>query len=384
MARFGRTLAAFGLVTLLSSIIGAPLVSAADAVTLTTPYPAVAVAPGTKVSFDLAVDTPSPARVDLSVRGTPTDWTASLFGGGFVVDGVQTTSKAPTAVRLDVTPPATATAKTYRIEVVATTSGGSTVLPLDIRINPQAAGEVSLTTDFPQLKGPSTSTFTFNLTLHNDTAEDLTFTGVSTGPAGWTITTQVSSESQAASAIVKAGSTTPVSVTATAPDGVTAGVYPIAVDVTSGQRTAHQDLAVEITGSYKLTLTTPDGRLNAQASAGSATAVSLVVENDGTAVVEGVKMSASTPTGWDVTFDQPTVNVAPGQSVQVTATLTPSSQAIAGDYVTTFKATADAASSSADIRVTVETSLLWGAVGVGLIVLVLIGLGWIFRRYGRR
>ena len=384
MARFGRTLAAIGLMTLLASALGVPIASAADPVTLTTPYPAVAVAPGTKVSFDLSVDTASPARVDLAVRGTPSDWTASLFGGGFVVDGVQTTGKAPTAVRLDVTPPATAAARTYRIEVVATTSAGSTTLPIDIRVNPTAAGEVSLTTDFPQLKGPSTSTFTFNLTLHNDTAEDLTFTGVSTGPTGWTLTTQVSSESQAASAIVKAGSTTPVTVSATAPDGVTAGVYPISVDVTSGERTAHQDLAVEITGSYKLTLTTPDGRLNAQATAGSATDVSLVVQNTGTALVEGVKLSASTPTGWDVKFEPDTVSVAPQQSVQVTAHLTPSSQAIAGDYVTTFKATADQASSSADIRVTIETSLLWGAVGIGLIVLVLVGLGWIFRRYGRR
>jgi uncharacterized membrane protein len=384
MARFGRTLAALGLMFLLTTLVGVPIVGGAAAVTITTPYPAVAVAPGTKVSFDLSIDTPDPTRVDLAVHGTPADWTAQLFGGGFVVDGVQTTGKASTSVRLDVTVPATAEAKTNHMEVVATTSAGSATLPLDIRINPAAAGDVTLTTDFPQLKGPSTSTFAFNLTLHNDTAEDLTFTGVATGPAGWTVTTQVSSESQAASAIVKAGSTTPVTVTATAPDNVVAGVYPISVDVTSGERTAHQDLAVEITGSYKLSLTTPDGRLNAQGSAGSPTTLTLVVQNDGTAVVEGVKMGDTAPAGWKVAFDQPTVNVPPGQQVQVIATLTPSGDAIAGDYVTTFTATADQANASADIRVTIETSLLWGAVGIGLIVLVLGGLWWIFRRYGRR
>ena len=36
------------------------------------------------------------------------------------------------------------------------------------------------------------------------------------------------------------------------------------------------------------------------------------------------------------------------------------------------------------IRVTVETSLLWGIVGVALIILVIVGLGYVFRRYGRR
>jgi uncharacterized membrane protein len=36
------------------------------------------------------------------------------------------------------------------------------------------------------------------------------------------------------------------------------------------------------------------------------------------------------------------------------------------------------------MRVTIETSLLWGAVGIALIALVLAGLWWTFRRYGRR
>ena len=95
-------------------------------------------------------------------------------------------------------------------------------------------------------------------------------------PAGWTVTTQVSTESQAASAIVKAGATTPVTVTATAPQNVEAGVYPIAVDVTSGSHSAHADLSAEVTGTYTLKLTTPDGVLSTPATAGSVTDLSLV------------------------------------------------------------------------------------------------------------
>jgi len=386
MGRRRHRTAALGLATLVALVLGLPVgtAAAADSLTLTTPYPAVAVAPGTKVSFDLTVQTTTSERVDLAVKDTPTDWTASLYGGGFVVDGVLTTANKPTTVRLDVSVPATATAATVRINVIATASGATTTLPLDIRVTPQAAGEVSLTTDFPQLKGPSTATFTFNLTLHNDTSEDLPFTGTATGPAGWTITTQVSSESQAASAIVKAGATSPVTVTATAPQGVAAGVNPISVDVTSGSRTAHADLSAEVTGTYSMKLTTPDGVLSTQATAGSNTDLSLVVENDGTADVTGVTLSATAPKGWKVTFDPATTDVAAGQTSTVIAHMVPSGDAIAGDYVVTFRAASDQANASADIRVTIQTGLLGGLLGIGLIVLVIAGLGFVFLRYGRR
>ena len=155
-------------------MVGVSVAHAAGKVTVTTPYPAVAVAPGTKVSFDLSIETDVASRVDLKVERVPTGWTANLFGGGFVVDGVQSDGSKATTVRLDVTLPAEATAATQRIEVVATAGGATDRLPLDIRITPAAAGSVSLTTDFPQLKGTSTTAFSFNLTLHNDTAEDLT------------------------------------------------------------------------------------------------------------------------------------------------------------------------------------------------------------------
>ena len=95
-------------------------------------------------------------------------------------------------------------------------------------------------------------------------------------------------------------------------------------------------------------------------------------------------MSATAPSGWTVKFDPATVDVPAGQQVQVVAHVSPSADAIAGDYVTTFKATAAEANASTDIRVTIETSALWGAIGIGLIAIVLIVLWFTFRRFGRR
>jgi uncharacterized membrane protein len=70
--------------------------------------------------------------------------------------------------------------------------------------------------------------------------------------------------------------------------------------------------------------------------------------------------------------------------VNAIATVTPSDQAIAGDYVITFSATSESASSEVDIRTTVNPSALWGFIGIALIAATLGGLAWVFRRFGRR
>jgi len=374
----------------MASIVGlvmlaaAPGMSAAGEITLSTPFPAIAVAPGSAPSFDISVTTSAPGRVGLSVGNVPTGWTAVLRGGGFTIDGVESDGKTATKVTLNVTVPTDAAEGTTRIVVRGTVSGASTTLPVDIRVAPNAAGDISLPTDTPQLKGASDATFPFSLTLKNDTAEDLPFSVVAAGPAGWTVTAQVGSQAQAASVVVKAGSSSTVSVSAKAAEGTAAGTYPITVDATSGSRSAHSDLSVEITGSYNLALSTSDQRLNMSGTAGSVSDITLTLTNSGTADIEGAAMSATAPTGWKTDFDTPSVTVPAGKTVNVVAHVTPSSDAIAGDYVTTFKATAPVANASADIRVTIQTSLVWGIVGIGLIALVLIGLWWTFQRYGRR
>lgn len=373
-----------GWIGLAAALAAAPVSLALNPVTLTTPYPAIEVAPGAKVSLTVSVETQDAGRVDLSLDGVPADWTITLRGGGFLVNGVHSNGDEATEVTLDVSVPETAADGVQRITVQALSDGSTASLPIDITVTPNAAGEVSLTTDFPELKGSTDASFSFTLTLRNDTPDDLTFGVAASGPPGWTVDAKVTSQAQAASAIVEAGSSTSIAVTAEAPQNAAADVYPITVEASSGDTSAQAELSVEITGSYDLTLTTPDGRLSANASAGSQTDLSLVLRNDGTAEVADVRLSASTPTGWTVTFEPETVTVPALGEEQVTARLTPSGNAIAGDYLATFNARSDLADAEAQMRVTIETSLLWGVVGIGLIGLVLAGLWWTFRRYGRR
>jgi uncharacterized membrane protein len=372
------------------STFGSAVPVAADGLLLTTPYPSVSVAPGSKASFDLSVATTTTERVDLAVSGVPTGWTATLNGGGYIVSAVLAGPQAstPPVVRLDVKVPADAAANTYHMMVSAKANGQESDLPIDVLVSTAAAGDVTLTTDFPSLNGPSTQTFTFNLTLTNGTAQDLTFGLNAQGPTGWTVTAKPASQTSASTFQVNAGDTSSITVTANAPTDIAAGSYPITVSATAGDHHVGGNLTVEVTGQYSMTLTTPYGRLNAEGAAGGVIARSLVITNTGTAPLTNVSLSQSVPTDWKVTFDPagPIASIAPNGTQTVTANITPANNAIAGDYVTTFTANSSDSSTSAnvDIRVTIDTPLNWLLVGGGLIVLVLIALGWVFQRYGRR
>ncbi|TMB56419.1 MAG: hypothetical protein E6J47_05070, partial [Chloroflexi bacterium] len=276
-----------------------------------------------------------------------------------------------------------------RITLSGTSGGVRADLPLTVTVTTSAAGDVTMNSDFPTLRGPSTSNFTFNLTLANDTAEDLTYAVTAVGPDGWTVNATLTGQTQAASAVVKAGSSAAISVAATPAAQAAAGSYPIDVRATVGAKTIDAQLSVEITGTNAMTLTTPDQRLSNSGSAGGTITQQLVIRNDGTDALTNVTVSATTPSDWTVTYEPSATvaSIAANQSATVTAKVVPSNDAIAGDYVVTFRASTSGSStttSSADIRMTIETSPLWGFLGLGLIAIVLFGLWWVFQRYGRR
>ncbi len=386
VTRHVRLTAAF--ITALSIIaLFAPVVGAAGGLEVSTPYPAVAVAPGSKVSFDLTVTSTRTADVALALSGVPTGWSASLLGGGNVVDSVAVTSDADGAVRLDVDVPADAAAGATSLRVTATGGGAEDVLTIAIRVDAEAAGDVSLTTTTPALTGASDAAFSFDLQFSNDTPQDVTVSVAASGPPGWDVTAALTGETQAASTVVTAGATQNVTVTVSAAEGTAAGPYPISVQATAAEQTVTQELAVEITGSYSLTLSTPNDLLSASGSAGAATTQAFEISNTGTAPITAVTLTGTPPTGWDVAFEPETLaSIEPTKTGTITATITPSAEAVAGDYVVTFTAgaTESGADDTAQIRFTVETSPLWALIGLGIIALILGGLFYVFRTYGRR
>src|SRR5262249_9057063 len=147
------------------------------------------------------------------------------------------------------------------------------------------------------------------------------------GPANWTVTATPSGAANAAQAVVPAGQSGSVTVAAVSPDDATADSYPITLTATGGPQPLSIDLAVQITGSFALTVAPQDGRLNASAQVGTDTPLNLNVTNTGTAPLDLVNLTSTPPSGWTVTFS-PTklTNLAPNVATPVVATLHPSAQ----------------------------------------------------------
>ncbi|MFI5200010.1 MAG: NEW3 domain-containing protein [Candidatus Limnocylindrales bacterium] len=379
-------LAAFLLSTGLLLITGiAPVAVAAATFNISTPYPAVTVQPGNTVTFDLDVTVPSARQVDLAVSGTPSGWTADLRGGGNIVNSVYAGGSTAAAVQLSVVVPATATPGASTITIKATAGSDTRELPIVVTVLGATGGAVTMTSAFPQLTGAPSSTFSYSVTLTNTGTQKETYTLQGQGPDGWTVSVHPSSNAQALTDTIDGGGNDTLSVTAQPPSTVAAGAYPIQVTASAGSQSANTALEADVTGSPGLTLSTPNQVLNATVTAGSTGPVSLVVTNSGTTTLTNITVTASAPTGWTNTFAPTSIaSLAPNTSATVTATVKPSSDALAGDYAVTFTATSGAATSSIDIRTTVQTSPLWGFIGLALIAVVLIGLAWLFRRFGRR
>jgi uncharacterized membrane protein len=155
--------------------------------------------------------------------------------------------------------------------------------------------------------------------------------------------------------------------------------------VAAEDATAKADLALEITGQPRLDITGRDGIMSARASAGTETSIPVVVTNSGSAPAEAIELSGSAPSGWKITFEPKTIDrVAPNQTQEVQALVTPATKAIAGDYVTTVRASSRGEQASGNFRITVSTSTLWGIAGAGIIGAALLIMVGAVARFGRR
>jgi len=365
----------------------APAVWAQPALLVKTDYPAVAVEAGRSVTFDLEVITASPRAVDLSVAEIPDGWQATLRGGGFVVGGVFGDPETPPSVELEIRVPPDAESGDHTVLVRGSSGGLTDTLQLTLTVAEQAAGAVTLEAEFPSFRGSATDTFNFRLTLENNTPDETTFTLNAQGPPGWQVSARPTVETRAATVTVEGGGETEVEVDADPPENVTAGEHTVVVAAAGGRgRSAEAELTVEITGNVELELTTSDERLSRDGGAGRTTDIELEIRNRGTSELSDVRFAASPPAGWDVEFEPTTLaTVAPGDTGRVTARVTPSGDAVAGDYNISVTATGgNGGADTMELRFTVNTSRFWAFIGIVVIIAVIVGLRTVYQRFGRR
>jgi uncharacterized membrane protein len=91
------------------------------------------------------------------------------------------------------------------------------------------------------------------------------------------------------------------------------------------------------------------------------------------------------PENWKVAFNPERIDaLGPEELKQVEVSITPTDQALVGDYSVGLTADADKVSKAIELRVTVRASTAWGWIGIGIIVLVMAGLVALFIKLGRR
>ncbi|MCB0155340.1 MAG: hypothetical protein KDF65_11145 [Anaerolineae bacterium] len=358
----------------------------AQELSLFTTYPAQEVAIGENVTLPLVLRTVSSSQVaQLQVKDLPEGWQATFKGAGRIVEAAYVEPENDTKVDLLIDPPPDAAAGVYRFTVMAQGEAGQSQLPVELTLADKLPPSMALSVELPTLNGGPDSTFRYNTTLKNEGDQDMTVNLVAEAPPGFQVNFKLNGQ-DVTSIPLAANESKKLSVEAKAFPDTPAGAYPINIAAQGSEAEATLQVTAEVTGQPDLTVTAPDGRLSGQAYVGDVTPLKLVVQNTGSAPARNIELSATSPTGWQVDFEpKQLAEVGAGKQVEVTANLHPAEQAIAGDYVVNVKAKPeDGPTKTADFRITVLTSTMWGIVGVGLIAVAVVVVGLAVMRFGRR
>jgi uncharacterized membrane protein len=355
---------------------------------LLTDYPAVTLRPGTTSSINLKLQNYGlpPERLALSVGGVPSGWTATLIGGGQPVAAAlpATNANVPLELRLDV--PKEAPIGITNLTVSARGSTAEASLPIEVKLATDLPAKLTLNPQLPELRGTSKSSFEFQLAIKNDSPKKVLVSLSAQAPQNFDATYTEQYGSQELNALpLDPGQSKDVKLKVRPPNTIAAGKYKVAAKVSADDATATSDLVLDITGQPKIDIAGREGVLSAKASAGQEASIPVILSNSGTAPAEQIELSGSVPTGWKVSFEPKAVDrIAPNETKEVQALVTPAAKAVAGDYVTTVRANARGESASQTFRIAVTTSTIWGIVGIALIggaLLVMIGsVVWFGRR----
>ncbi|MDQ1332967.1 MAG: hypothetical protein QG576_1002 [Bacteroidota bacterium] len=363
--------------------LGTSAVIAGDSISLYTPYTRISVPPGESIEYTIDVINKSSEikNVGISVTGIPKSWSYDLKSGGWKIGQLSILPGEKKNLVLKVDVPFQVNKGSYRFHVVA---AGFDVLPLTVIVSEQGTYKTEFTSDQANMEGRANATFTFQAGLKNRTGESQLYALMVNPPQGWNVAFK-SDYKQVTSVNIEPNSEKQITIEIDPPDIIEAGPYKIPIRASTSTTSASLDLEVVITGSFGIELTTPTGLLSTDITAGDEKRIELAVRNTGSAELKDIKLNFTAPAKWDVIFDPKIIDkLESGKTAQVFATVKADKRAIAGDYVTNMEAKTAEGSSKASFRISVETPMLWGWIGVLIIFAACGSVYYLFRKYGRR
>lgn len=355
-----------------------------------TAYPAQAIQSGETLTLALTVRNIGlpPQIVRLELRDLPEGWQATFLGGGQLVQSVYADTDESAGLSLKLELPKDLPTGTYRLIVRARGLDGraQAELPLELTVQEKSPPKLNLAVELPTLRGSPTSSFRYRGTLKNESDQELLVNLDAEAPQGFRVTFRLGFGSEEVTSFpLKAGESKSVDIEARPPKQVAAGEYLITVRALAGEARTILALKSVVTGQPELAISGVEGRLSGQAYVGRENELKVMIKNRGSAPARDIELSAFEPAGWSVSFaPKQLAEIAPNQELEVIAKVKPSERAIAGDYMLTVTARSEGLSESAEFRITVQTSTLWGIVGIALIAVALGVVGLAVARFGRR
>lgn len=357
-------------------------------------YTAVTVPEGEEVSIDLTVanEGKQDEFIDLSLPQVPKGWKARIRTYNFDVSGVFVAGDKSKSLTLKLEPEEGTGPGKYTFGIKGQTQDGKLVSASHVTVHviekakEKKSKGVNLTTSYPVLQGPTDAKFEFSVEVENKTDKDSTFNLSAQGPTNWDINFKPSYEDKLISSLrLKAGARQSVAVEVKPYLLAEPGKYPIQVKVSAPEGTAEAELNVILTGTHKLEVGTASGLLSLTAMTGKPANISFYVKNTGSAPQNNIKLLSFKPENWKVEFKPDKLDkLAPNELKQIEMVVTPSDQALVGDYSVAVSVEGEKVSKNLEFRVTVKASTAWGWVGIAIIVLVVLGLVILFVRMGRR
>jgi uncharacterized membrane protein len=366
---------------------------AAGELVISTDYPGVTAKAGDSLSFqiDLLNNGPLPLNAALSEVSLPEGWSGLFSWEGREVSVVHVPARADrriSSVEYTLEIDARAPAGDYVILLAADAGDGILdMMSLTIHLSETETGSDSFTVLFSELEGAANTSFSFNATLVNNYSTAQSYSLATQAPQGWIVSyTPTSMRSSVANIALEPRTSMGITIAVSPMLFNAAGNYDIVVSAISPRESLLLNLRVRITESYGVELTTPSGKMSADAYVGRETPVAFLVNNTGNAELSNLNLITSLPNDWSARYEpfNAIELIEGGQSREFTIHITPSSRALSGDYIAYVTASNAYIATTAQLRVTVKMRTTWGILAVAIILSALALLFWAFKKFGRR
>jgi len=317
----------------------------------------------------------------------PTGWTIQFINAE-KTDVLSLFLKAVQSEKLTVkvTPSVDATIGVYNMTVSAVSKDGKLRASLDLTANlRETTGEVEVISTFKEATLEAGKVLQVPIQIWNKGDKDtLTLLQVLSIPANWKAAFNYE-DVYVSQILVEASEAISLKLEVTPPSIVDVGSYSVVFAAKTENGVVLQiDLGVNIVGSYKLGLEL--STLYTTVNTGSSTSFTVKVTNTGQSPVTTLSLNVVAPDGWGVSVTPMQVtSLASRDSYTFNVVTQIPESTVAGDYMITLKAQSDQVSSGeTQLRVTASASTSWGLIGVAMVVIVIIALVVVFRKFSRR